>query len=198
MEKMWDERYKSADYFYGIKPNPHFKSFIDKRKPGKILLPGEGEGRNAVYTARLGWDATAVDYSKEGKNKAIALANKFDISLDYEISNIVNYTPSTDYFDCLALLFLHMPSSEFYTMLGHLMKGLKPEGSLFICGFHTSQLNYSSGGPKNKDWLYSPYLFQDQLKNVEIIRNDHIISELNEGDGHKGTASLVVVEAIKK
>ena len=52
----WNERYSSREYVYGERPNSFFKEQIEKVSiPGKLLLPGEGEGRNAVYAARLGW-----------------------------------------------------------------------------------------------------------------------------------------------
>jgi hypothetical protein len=43
---------------------------------GSILFPAEGEGRNAVFAAKLGWAVSAFDISNEGKNKGIKLAKK--------------------------------------------------------------------------------------------------------------------------
>ena len=49
----WNERYVSKEYVYGKEPNTFFKDFIHQklRIPGKLLLPAEGEGRNAVFAA---------------------------------------------------------------------------------------------------------------------------------------------------
>ena len=49
--EFWDKRYNNEDLIYGTEPNKFFKQYIDKIKPGRILLLGEGEGRNAVYAA---------------------------------------------------------------------------------------------------------------------------------------------------
>ncbi len=54
--EFWDIRYSDSEYAYGTEPNVYFKSFIDTHSSGKILLPGEGEGRNAVYAAVKGWE----------------------------------------------------------------------------------------------------------------------------------------------
>ena len=68
----WDERYSSKEYVYGVEPNQFFKQVLDKIPiPGKLLLPGEGEGRNAVYAAKMGWHVDAFDQSSEGKLKAL-------------------------------------------------------------------------------------------------------------------------------
>jgi len=75
MENLWDSRFKAKEYVYGTLPNVFFKTTIDKYNlKGKILLPAEGEGRNAVYAAQKGMDVYAFDTSIEGKNKAMKLA----------------------------------------------------------------------------------------------------------------------------
>jgi hypothetical protein len=55
----WNERFSNAEFVYGELPNEYFREQIDKLPVGKILLPAEGEGRNGVYAARLGWQVSA-------------------------------------------------------------------------------------------------------------------------------------------
>ena len=55
MKEFWNERYSQEAYAYGTEPNAFFKSRIDQLSPGKLLLPAEGEGRNAVYAATKGF-----------------------------------------------------------------------------------------------------------------------------------------------
>ena len=71
MKEMWNERYAQKTFAYGEEPNVFLKEQLIEIKPGKALFPAEGEGRNAVYTATLGWKVNAFDLSKEGKQKAI-------------------------------------------------------------------------------------------------------------------------------
>ena len=70
MQDFWNKRYKQKEYAYGEQPNRFFKEQIQNLSPGKALFPAEGEGRNAVYAAQLGWEVEAFDISEEGKNKA--------------------------------------------------------------------------------------------------------------------------------
>ena len=53
MKEFWNERFSSEEYIYGTEPNLFFKSELDKRTPGDLLMPAEGEGRNAVYAVNL-------------------------------------------------------------------------------------------------------------------------------------------------
>lgn len=48
MKDFWNERYSREEFIYGKQPNEFFKEQLDKLKTGSILLPAEGEGRNAL------------------------------------------------------------------------------------------------------------------------------------------------------
>ena len=60
IQEMWDKRYSSDEYAYGITPNVFLKDVLEKYQPmGEILFPAEGEGRNAVYAAKKELHVTA-------------------------------------------------------------------------------------------------------------------------------------------
>ena len=88
MENFWDKRYAGADYLFGtqaaaglIALEPHLVS------GGKTLVVADGEGRNSVYLASLGYDVRATDYSQVAQKKAKALAKQagVDVILSYPI-----------------------------------------------------------------------------------------------------------------
>jgi hypothetical protein len=89
-KEFWNQRYSEKEYSYGIEPNQFFKEQITPFKVGTILLPAEGEGRNAVYAAKLGWEVVAFDISEEGKKKALQLATLNNVSIDYHIPLLTN------------------------------------------------------------------------------------------------------------
>ena len=84
----WNERFSRPEFVYGEQPNDYFKEQIEKLPAGKILLPAEGEGRNGVHAAKLGWKVSAFDISAQGKNKALKLAEKNKVTLDYQVDEI--------------------------------------------------------------------------------------------------------------
>ena len=75
MNNMWDDRFKSDEYYYGEEPN----TFIQEQafrlaNYNKVIAFAEGEGRNAVFLARKGLEVTAIDYSESGlKGKKTSL-----------------------------------------------------------------------------------------------------------------------------
>lgn len=106
----WNERYSSDDFAYGTTPNQFFKNEIEKLSIGTILFPAEGEGRNAVFAASLGWHTFAFDISVEGKNKAMRLAETCNISIDYQVGLLENMNYHAEQFDVIALIYAHFPA----------------------------------------------------------------------------------------
>lgn len=49
----WDQRYAEEEFAYGEQPNNFLQQQLSLLKPGKILFPAEGEGRNAVLPPGL-------------------------------------------------------------------------------------------------------------------------------------------------
>ncbi len=114
-DNFWNKRYAEPDYAYGKEPNEHFKHVIDGLKPGKILLPGEGEGRNAVYAAIKGWKITAIDLSNEGRNKALKLAAENNVDIEYTVSTFDEYNFTENEYDAIALIFVHFNQDKSIT-----------------------------------------------------------------------------------
>ena len=197
MNQFWNERYAVDDYVYGTEPNNFFKEQIEKLAPGKILLPGEGEGRNAVFAARQGWNVIAFDTSSEGKRKAENLAANNNVTIDYQITDYdsVDFAPET--FDAIALIFTHMKPIKRKEYHQKLLRFLKPGGILILEGFRKEQINNNTGGPRDIDMLFSV----DELKNDFSFLRKLNIEETNihfkEGIFHDGNASVVRIIGMK-
>lgn len=191
----WNKRFKNDAFAYGIEPNSYFKEQILKLKPGKILFGAEGEGRNAVYAATLGWEVFAFDISIEGKNKAIELANKKNVSIDYQIGQLPNLNFQKNDFDVVALIYAHFPpsiKSEYHKLLS---QKLKSGGILILEAFGKNHLSYQHknpkvGGPSNIDSLFSTDELRADFNNYEILELVEKEVELCEGIYHNGKGSV--------
>ena len=189
MKNMWNLRYSQEEYVYGKKANEFFMEEIQKLKPGKILLPGEGEGRNAVCAAKLGWDVVAFDSSVEGKKKAEKLALKNNVNIDYRLLSYEEISFEDNSFDLVSLIFTHSMLRN--SLHENLTRILKPGGLIILEGFSKKQIDKNTGGPQNIDLLFSrEELDADfhELSDVQIMEKDII---LDEGIHHKGEASII-------
>ncbi len=198
MKEFWDSRYSSKEYTYGKTANGFFRENLDSLKPGSILLPGEGEGRNAVYAAKTGWTVTAVDYSGEGRKKALKLASEEKVSIRYIHSDICSWAAPEQEFDAVALIFVHLPREQTAVFFRKMIKSLKPGGRFFGQLYSREQLAYGTGGPRNPDLLYSTEDIAGYLKGTNILLLNQHIKKITEGDMHTGDSSVIDFLAVKQ
>jgi len=192
MSDFWDERYKNDDFVYGTEPNAVFKTFIDQESPGKLLLPAEGEGRNAVYAASKGWDVFAFDSSSEALKKAKRLAESKNVIFNYQLSDLQNYLAEKDLYDVIALIYVHQSPPVRQKFHLELIRSLKKGGKLFLLAFSQSQINNNSGGPKDKNLLYDIELIRNDFKKLEMMVCEELQLHLEEGPWHTGVSNNIL------
>lgn len=190
MATIWDERYAAEHYIFGTSPNEWLKDFLDHHTIESILLPGEGEGRNALYAARRGVAVTAFDLSDTGRQKALALTQAEGLAIDYTVCNALQYT-SQRTFEALGLFYFHLPSDIRRNVMRHLSSFVQPDGWLVLECFAKSQLGRASGGPSNADMLYSHTELIDDFAGWTWHTATECEVSLDEGPGHQGKAMVV-------
>ncbi|MTH15431.1 class I SAM-dependent methyltransferase [Flavobacterium sp. LC2016-01] len=194
--KRWDDRYSSEEFAYGEEPNNYLKEQIEKLQVGSILFPAEGEGRNAIFSAKLGWNVSAFDISEEGRNKALKLADVNDVSIDYQVGELETLDFEEGQFDAIALIYAHFPAeikSDIHKQLDQL---LRKNGIIIFEAFSKKHLEYLAindkvGGPKDIESLFSIEEIKSDFPNYEIIELEEKEIELNEGLFHNGTGSVI-------
>lgn len=197
MKAMWDERYQSKEYQYGINPNDFFAEQIAQFPVGRILIPAAGEGRDAVYAAKLGWEVYAFDLSEQGKSKAMKLARDQQVQLHYVCADALQMEFPFESFDLIMSTYFHTPPDVRTKVHAQFINWLKPGATLLIEGFNKGQLAYTSGGPKNIEWLFDPTLLASDFKSLAIQVNQEIQRTLNEGLLHQGLAEVIQFKGIK-
>ncbi len=197
MREFWEERYKNRDYVYGDKPNVFFKTFIDGVEPGRILLPAEGEGRNAVYAANKGWEVNAFDFSLNARKKALELARREGVSIEYLVADIEFHELGEEMYDAIALIHVHfMPGNRSY-IHKKLINSLKKGGFFILEAFSRGQHKYDSGGPAEKSMLYDIVELKEDFRDLEIETLYKQEVDLDEGVCHRGPASVIRLVAFK-
>jgi 2-polyprenyl-3-methyl-5-hydroxy-6-metoxy-1,4-benzoquinol methylase len=196
MKDFWDDRYSKEEFAYGEEPNNYLKEQLKKLPPGTILFPAEGEGRNAVFAAKLGWTVSAFDISKEGQNKAITLAKKNNVTIDYKVGDLQTLDFEPEQFDTIALIYAHFPADikSFYHKAFD--KYLKTDGIIIFEAFNKKHIEYVTanakvGGPEDIETLFSIDEIKSDFPNYEIIELVEKEIELNEGLYHNGKGSVV-------
>jgi SAM-dependent methyltransferase len=195
MHQKWDERYKEHEFAYGKAPNIFFKEWLSTLEPGAILMPADGEGRNGVFAARLGWAVTSFDLSIEGRSKALQLAKEQGVALRYIVGDLEQFHFEKETFDAIGLVYAHFPAEKKSVFHRKLHDYLKPGGIIILEAFskkhiHLNTLNPEVGGPKEIDMLYSKEEITADFENYEILLLEEEEILLNEGKYHIGKGAV--------
>lgn len=190
MQQFWDQRYAENETVYGNEPNKFFKLFIDQHKPGTLLLPAEGEGRNAVYAASRGWQVDAFDFSQVAREKALDFARGERVVINYELKNIADFKAGKQY-DAVGLIFVHLPEVLRKKFHQEVYNSIKPGGFMVLEAFAKEQAQLESGGPRDATLLYDAPSLCNDFPFLHMISCEQKEIFLEEGDYHKGKASVL-------
>lgn len=189
----WDKQYSAVEgYKYGTRPNAFLMAEAHRLPPhARILVPGDGEGRNGAWLASQGHEVLTVDISEVGVARARALATNLGVRIDTLVADLKVWTPPTGTFDAVVLTYLHMPPAMRTEVHRKVATALRSGGLLLLEAFHPRQLGRSSGGPKELELLYT----LDDVRSDFNDALDHELCEelevlLDEGPGHQGMAAV--------
>lgn len=196
MNNFWDERFANNKSVYGEEPNQFFKEQLSKLESGAILLPAEGEGRNAIYAAKSGWDVSAFDTSKVGRENALKRAEQENVAIDYKLQDVLEYDYPENMFDAIGLIYSHFPSNIRTKFHQKLVRSLKVGGYIILEGFSKNHLQFSeknpsAGGPRNIDMLFDAESILTDFKGLETILIEEKVVHLAEGEFHQGESYVV-------
>jgi SAM-dependent methyltransferase len=190
--KFWDEKYSGVEYFYGEEPNEFLTQQLKHiSKIAKILCLCEGEGRNAVYLAKNGFDVTAVDFSEEAKTKALRLAVRQNVKLDYHLSDLKNYDFGDKKWDAIISVFAHLSLSLRQTIYPKVISSLREDGIFIIEAYTPKQIEYGTGGPKDIEMMCSDEILRNDLIGMNWMFIEEGEKYLNEGLGHSGRSYTI-------
>jgi hypothetical protein len=197
--EMWDERFSSDEYAYGKEANIWLServSQIDPPPNNRALFPADGEGRNAVWAARIGWNSEVFDLSVVGKQKCHLLAQEHAVIVDYEVDDLALRVFPQQSYDLIACSWFHTPSEIRKVHMPRMLHSLKSGGHFIMEGYHTSQMPLHSGGPKSLDLLFDldevlGELVGEKAPQMNIIHTAITSTVLDESVLHKGQARVV-------
>lgn len=194
----WDSRYGQDDYAYGIEPNDFLRAEAGRIPPGRVLCLAEGEGRNAVYLAGLGYQVTAVDYSIEGLRKAERLARARGLAIELVHADLADYAPPAGAFSGVVSIWAHLPLPVRRQVHGQMRTTLTVGGCLLVEAYTPAQLAHGTGGPRDVSMLYTLDAVRAELSGLDLVVAREVEREVHEGEFHDGRSATLQVVGIRR
>jgi 2-polyprenyl-3-methyl-5-hydroxy-6-metoxy-1,4-benzoquinol methylase len=158
-ESFWDARYDQAEQIWSGSPNPQLVEHIQDQQPGSALDVGCGEGADAIWLARHGWQVTAMDISKRALERAQAAAADAGADIASRITwlhqDVLTWDDAGAQFDLVNAQYLHFTRDN-AALHRRLAVLVRPGGVLLIVGHHPSLHtdDQHEGVSNPKDYLF--------------------------------------------
>ena len=188
---MWDQRYAIDDYVYGTEPNDFLRQQAQVIPKGQVLCLADGEGRNSVYLASLGYDVTAVDSSAVGLAKAQTLAAAKGVTITTQVVDLADYDLGGDKWQGIVSIFCHLPPPLRKQVHANIANALATDGVLLLEAYTPAQLQHGTGGPPVAAMMMQSDELQQELIGMQVQSCAELEREIIEGVGHKGTGAVV-------
>lgn len=196
----WNRRFAAPGYLFGTEPNGWLREHAGAWQPGqRVLCVADGEGRNSVWLAARGLQVDAFDIAQEGVRKARELAAQQGVAVNFSVADCDGFAWGEAAWDGIAAIFIQFADPDLrQRIFSHMVRGLKPGGTLVLQGYTPKQLEYRTGGPGIVSHLYTPEMLREAFAKMEIVELRAYEAELAEGTAHKGRSALIGMVARKR
>jgi len=192
----WDERYADDRYLFGERPNDFLvQAEIMLPRHSRVLVLGDGEGRNGVWLAQQGHQVVTVDISEVGVAKARRLAASKSVEIDFHVADLADFVDdeaSAGPWDGIVSIFCHLPPELRRRVAQALSPRLSDRGKLIMEAYTPAQLSLGTGGPPDESLLMTRERvlrdWPDLVLDVRVLER-----RIFEGHGHQGLSAVVQV-----
>ncbi|GAB3267937.1 class I SAM-dependent methyltransferase [Arthrobacter pigmenti] len=195
----WDERYREARSsgsgtdagLWATQPHAQLQQVAGQLVPGTALDLASGDGRNAIWLARRGWQVTAVDFSAEGLDIARSRAEAEGISIEWQLGDATNWAPDRT-FDLVTITYLHLDEAANAAVIRRASQWLSDGGTLLVIGHDKENLTRGTGGPQDETILYSPELLRAATE-LKVLAAEQLVRNTStdpEGPEDTGTTAI--------
>jgi SAM-dependent methyltransferase len=190
----WNRRYAGSELLWTARPNRFLVAETADLTPGRALDLACGEGRNAVWLAKQGWQVTGVDFSAAALDKAAGLARGNEVDVEWAEADLLDYRPEPRAYDLVVVAYLQLPAAERRRVLRAAANAVAVGRTLLVVAHDRSNLEHGHGGPQHPDVLYTAADVAADLKGtgLEIERADTVERPVETTDGERIALDLLV------
>jgi SAM-dependent methyltransferase len=196
----WDERYAASDLVWSVGPNQFVEAECADLPPGRALDLAAGEGRNAIWLARRGWEVTAVDFSRVALDKGRTLAGSptgSGAEIEWVCADATSWS-RRDSYDLVVVAYLQLPAAQRRAAVQAGFAALRPGGTFLLVGHDTTNLTEGTGGPQDVSVLMTAQDVLDDLEGeeLEVVRAERVERIVTGADEHGGETARTAYDAL--
>jgi SAM-dependent methyltransferase len=151
----WDERYAERDQLWSGQPNGALVEEVAALTPGRVLDVGCGEGADAVWLARGGWDVTALEVSGVALERAAGHARDAGVDVRWVHAGLAEAMLPPASFDLVSAQYPALLRTPDAAAERALLAAVAPGGVLLLvhhAGMETREVHDAEFDPANYVW----------------------------------------------
>jgi SAM-dependent methyltransferase len=193
----WNERYRGTELMWSAGPNQFAEAELADLPPGRAVDLAAGEGRNAIWLARRGWQVTAVDFSQVALDKGRRIAG--DLPVAWVCADATTWREDASY-DVSLLAYLQLPAADRRAAHRNAFAALRTGGTLLVVAHDSTNLAEGTGGPPDPDVLFSAddVLADLEGESFEVVRAGRVGREVAQPEGAPRTAYDALVRVVRR
>jgi SAM-dependent methyltransferase len=178
----WNERYRASELVWSLAPNQFVEAELASLPPGRALDLAAGEGRNALWLARAGWEVTAVDFAQAGLDKGRALGGDAP-AVEWVCADATTWSSPASY-DLALVAYLQLGADERRRAVRNAYDALRVGGTFLLVAHDATNLTEGTGGPQDPAVLMTAEDVLTDLggESFEVQRAERVARVV--GDGH--------------
>lgn len=189
----WNERYRASELVWSGDANVFVVEETEDLTPGRVLDVAAGEGRNAIWLATRGWQATVVDFSDVAIAKAERLAKDHGVALETIVADATTFTPEARAYDLVLVVYLQLAEPARSAALARAAGAVAPGGTLLVIAHDRSNLDRGYGGPQDASVLATPAEEAAALHDLEVVKAELVERTVETPDGPRVAIDHVVL-----
>lgn len=155
MQAEWDQRYAGEGRLWSGQTNGALVAEVVGLPPGKVLDVGCGEGADAVWLARNGWDVTALDVSGVALDRAAGHATEAGVTVRWVHADLVQADLTPESFDLVSAQYPALLRTPDASAERALVAAVTPGGVLLLvhhAGMDTHEVHDNGFDPADYVW----------------------------------------------
>ncbi len=174
----FDEIYAQGPDHFGTEPSKILGRFHGLIRPGgRVLDIGVGQGRNAIFLARLGFEVDGIDTSEVGLAAVRETASEEDLPIELHHGDAMTFSPGRAYDAVLALGIIPLLGHDDVDLLFDRIDGwTAPGGLVYVSAFTVQDKRY---GESHESWEgLGRNTFQSGRRLRTFLEPDEVLSLL--------------------
>jgi SAM-dependent methyltransferase len=195
----WDSRYEKTDLMWSQGPNTWIEQVTAELPPGRALDLAAGEGRNAIWLASRGWDATALDFSSVALERAARIASERlgadAVRFHTECADLLTWSGAPRSYDLVIVVYLQIASEARAKVLRAAAAAVAAGGRLVVTAHDSENAVRGYGGPPDPSVLYTAEDVTEDLRGtgLDVMRAERVVRVVPTESGDREALDCLVV-----